>query len=153
MSPHSAVMYTVYSTVPWTLGSGGGAAWIELPLRYAASNAACNPIITSIIRTPITKHNFETKSFLIPWRNVKYFEIWTVVIDFVNDDNLFRIVVIEMFLPTTSSYCAWVFLALTLRLQWYIWIRQKSSRSVVARVLPEPDRSAFNPISWYFRSV
>ena len=57
--------------------------------------ATCNPNITSIIRTP--KNKFETNSFLIPWKNA--------FIDFVNDDNLFRIVVIKMFLPTTSSYC------------------------------------------------
>ena len=106
--------------------------------------AACNPNITSIIRTPITKNKFQTNSFLIPWRNVKYFEIWTVFIDFVNDDNLFRIVVIKMFLPKTNSYSAWVFLAVILRLQWAFWIIQKLSGSVVTRVLPEPDRSAFD---------
>ena len=105
-------------------------------------HAACNPNITSIIITPITTNTFETNSFLILWRNVKYFEIWTVFIDFVNDDDLFRIVVIEIVLPTTSSYSDWVFLAVTLRLQWDFWIRQKSSGSVVARVLPEPDRLA-----------
>ena len=49
------------------------------------------------------------------------FEIWTVFIDFVNDDNLFRIVVIEMVLPTIGSYSAWVFLVVTLRLQCDFW--------------------------------
>ena len=57
--------------------------------------AACNPNITSIIRTTITKISFETNSFLIPWINVRYFDIWTDFIYFVNDANLFWVVVIE----------------------------------------------------------
>ena len=118
MSAHSPVMFTIYSTAPWTLDPGEGAAWLELPL----GRAACNPNITCIIRTPITTNKFEPNSCLIPRRNVKYFEIWTVFIDFVNDDNLFRIVMIEKYLPTTSSYSAWVFLAVTLRLHWDSWI-------------------------------
>ena len=124
---------------PWIRGRGR----LEYSFHFAMQplgHAACNPNITSIIRTPITKQIFETNSFLIPWRNVKYLEIWTVFIDFVNDDNLFRIVVIELFLPTTSSYSDGVFLAVTLRLQWDFWSRQKSSGSVVTWVLQRPDR-------------
>ena len=45
---------------------------------------------------PKTKHVWPMKINVIC-------TVWTVFIDFVNDDNLFRIVVIEMFLPRTSS--------------------------------------------------